>query len=793
MKLCTFLLPLAIVVASPSTSAVFAQDRTPASGEPIVASIDPKTLAYDYLVDGSLAQDEPENRRFKTLQAAYAAAPDGTEQKPTVIGITSGVYFLPGGAPRTPSLKIRKNYITILGLTNNRRTVVLADNRGLMQGAEDNGYILDVDAMGFTLRNLTVLNYCNTDYEYPGDPSKNLTKRSDVITQAVALVARGDKHVYDNVAFLSRLDTIFLITKRSYLKDVYIEGTDDWVGGGEISVWENCTLVYPTGHGVMSASNVVFLNCRFEATHGMQWYKAEFGGAERPNVLINCVVPATTPAAVVSWIRGPAARPTQYTLTYHTRDSAGRPAAIRDASMGSPTFTYSRELSDDEVRAYNPWNLLRRVPNSAPDDWDPAGVRTKFTDAGNLVYRMSLKGGDATIRTGSPGATLSAAIQPIDAADPTIYWSTPSPLVMLSEMTGDTIVVTGMNTTEQAQWVPVHATASNGHLVTAYVYVEPRYIDPPALSGRPALSAPANGQVAVSYAFASTRIDDQSLVTWSVADDASGTNARLVAVTRGDQPAKILTLTQGMIGKYVRVSVKPKFSISEPGAEVAASAARPIAANDVPSSNVAPNLRSFVTDENTTYASGLWTVLGHWSAVAGETFVNGWGVRPPPGGALLYQQDNESGDMQFDVAMTPEKAEGQGFSVPGVPTEKGERSLFADIYIKYDPRTKNGYALRFWRTTKSATACMFQFYRIENGVGSPIDDRQVLTGVFKPTTYLTIKAVGTTLSVTAKNTVDNDVLTLESPYTPNRFGGAGVSWPRGSASVYSKLEISYLY
>ncbi len=86
---------------------------------------------------------------------------------------------------------------------------------------------------------------------------------------------------------------------------------------------------------------------------------------------------------------------------------------------------------------------------------------------------------------------------------------------------------------------------------------------------------------------------------------------------------------------------------------------------------------------------------------------------------------------------------------------------------------------------------MFQFYRIEDGVGSPIDDRQVLSGVFKPTTQLTIKADGTTLSATARNTVDDEVLTLTSPCAPNRFGGAGVSWPRGSTNVYSKLEISY--
>src|SRR5690242_4001296 len=174
-----------------------AQDNVRGGTEPIVSSIEPSKLTYDILVDGTLDRDDPANLRFRTLQAAYAAAPPGTPAKPTVIGIKPNVYQLPATQPRIPSLRITKNFITFLGLTNNRRSVVLADNRGLMQGAEDNGYILDVDAIGFTAKNLTIVNFCNTDYEYPGDSSKNLKKRSDVITQAVALQAAGDKHVYE--------------------------------------------------------------------------------------------------------------------------------------------------------------------------------------------------------------------------------------------------------------------------------------------------------------------------------------------------------------------------------------------------------------------------------------------------------------------------------------------------------------------------------------------------------------------------------------------------------------------
>ncbi|HKW28570.1 MAG TPA: pectinesterase family protein [Verrucomicrobiae bacterium] len=770
-----------------------AQDSVKGGTEPIVNSIDPARLTYDYLVDGNLPQDDPAAKKFKTLQAAYAAAPAGTKAKPTVIGIRPNVYQLPGHGLRGPSLSITKNYITLLGLTDNRRTVVLADNRGLMQGADDDGYVIDVNATGFTAKNLTIINYCNADYEYPGDPGKNLTRRSDVITQGVALQAAGDKHVYENVALLGRLDTMFLRTTRSWFKNVYIEGTDDWMGGGQISVWGDCTLVFPTGSGVMSASGIVFFNCRFEATGGMRFYKAEFRSASRPNVLINCVLPVDSAQAHVAWVRGPAApRPNQLSLTWHNKDADGHPAVIYDSTVGMPAFTYSRELSEQELPAFNPWNLLRATPNGPADDWDPAGVRSKYESAGqgNLPFRIALANGSSSIRTGGPGATIGATVTPT-RADQTIIWSTRSDLISLSRTTGSNVVVTGRNTTSQAEWVAVRATATNGIYVTASVYVEPKYTDPPAVTAGPTIHLSADGAAIVDYTLDLHGREDQSLVSWYLCDDASGINLQKIAVTRGDQPLKTLPLTPGYVGKYLKVTVQPKHNISDPGPEVQVVTAKPVVAADVRSATISPDFRNFVPDTNDTYVSGLWTVLGTWAVVTGDDFVHGYGIRPSTRAYLLYQQDADCGDMQVDLVMASEKA-GQGFSVPGSPAESGPRNLHADVYIKYDPRTRNGYALRFWRTTRSADKCLFQLYKIENGTGLPLNDQQVLSGVFKTTTHMTLKVTGTTLAVTASNDVDQETLALEGTIVPNRFGGAGVYWPGGgSSTIYSRLEISY--
>ena len=136
----------------------------------------------------------------------------------------------------------------MLGLTDDRRKVVLADNRGNKEGATNNGYIFDVNATGFTMMNLTVVNYANLDYEYPGDPVEEPEDAvADVITQAVAMQMRGDKHVYSHVAFLSRLDTTFIRTTRSYFTNVFIEGTDDFLGGGHGGRLQGLGDLFPDG------------------------------------------------------------------------------------------------------------------------------------------------------------------------------------------------------------------------------------------------------------------------------------------------------------------------------------------------------------------------------------------------------------------------------------------------------------------------------------------------------------------------------------------------------------------
>ncbi len=67
----------------------------------------------------------------------------------------------------------------------------------------------------------------------------------------------------------------------------------------------------------------------------------------------------------------------------------------------------------------------------------------------------------------------------------------------------------GCNETEHAEWVPVRATAANGLYATAWVYVGPSYVDPPAVVSGPALSQPMNGDMQLDLLFRPDKTEGQ--------------------------------------------------------------------------------------------------------------------------------------------------------------------------------------------------------------------------------------------------------------------------------------------
>lgn len=734
---------------------------------------------YDILVDAS-RPDDPAANRYRTIQAAYAAAPAGTRERPTVIGILPDVYQL-GGTATEPGLTITKPNITLMGLTRDRRSVVLADNRGNKQGAANNGFTMIVDADGFSAINLTILNYCNVDYDYPGDPSKSLKRRSGVITQAVAIQMSGDRHVYSHVAILSRLDTMFNRTKRSYFTNAYLEGTDDYLGAPGVSVWEESEINFIEGGGILFAGGTTFIRTRFRAVKPMQFYKVPVA----PVALVD----STLPDAPLAWFGWRAPPQSEASLTYRTKTDAGRPVDLIDSIVGPERRTLSRELTPDESLAFNPWNQLRWAPDGNDDGWDPAGARAKFEGQGIRPYRIKLANGVARIRTGEAPVEIAAQVLPKGATG-RVRWSSSSPLVKLSATEGDRVVVTATNTGERTQIATIRALADNGFSSVAQVTVDPAYRPAPALVAAPKLQTISDG-LSVAYALAgSTGRHDQSLVTWFACADAACARPQRVAVSRGNEPLRTLKISGNLAGRYVMAEVQPKTDLSQPGPAVRT---MPIKAPATAPATAVLDPRAQPDSTAVDRWEGDWSLTGAWSSQAPFEDQTHWGLRAgDKDNTLLYVGRPSAGDMDVTVAFDTDKLEGQGFSIAGSPQDDGRPR--ADILFKYDPATRDGYALRFWRSTRSATAVVFQLYRIKDGHGAPISGEDQLTGVIKPTTTIQISVRGDQVTVKGSNTADDDALNLTGTIEPNNHAAAGLYWtasrPSGSV-VLRGLSVAY--
>ncbi|MBL4827990.1 MAG: RICIN domain-containing protein [Spongiibacteraceae bacterium] len=165
-----------------------------------------------------------------TMQSAINAASSGDS-----ILVRAGTY---SGHIEVPT---SKTGITIVGETTNPADVVISDNRcascangsggtwGTSGSATANLFGHDLTVMGVTIENA----YNESVYG---------------ASQAVAVYARGDRQVYDNVRFLGNQDTLLTwtantsIIARQYYRRVFVQGDVDFIFGRGTAVFDNSTI-----------------------------------------------------------------------------------------------------------------------------------------------------------------------------------------------------------------------------------------------------------------------------------------------------------------------------------------------------------------------------------------------------------------------------------------------------------------------------------------------------------------------------------------------------------------------
>lgn len=177
---------------------------------------------------------------YTTVQAAVSAYTSATEADPYIIAVNPGTYR------EVVSLK-NKPYTQIIGAGGSASdTVIVYDNASGTTKSGGGTYGTSGSAT-FTngskntlIENLTISN----DF----DETAHADLVSGYVGQAVALLAQGDRQVYENVRLLGNQDTLYAKysstagDSREYFHNSYIEGDVDFLCGNGIAVFDNTTL-----------------------------------------------------------------------------------------------------------------------------------------------------------------------------------------------------------------------------------------------------------------------------------------------------------------------------------------------------------------------------------------------------------------------------------------------------------------------------------------------------------------------------------------------------------------------
>ena len=151
------------------------------------------------------------------------------------------ILIKPGTYNEHLDIASSKSNITLIGSTGNAADVVLTDSRcnscsdgnGSTWGTSGSATAMFFGA-DLYVRDLTIQNGYDED-----------TYGS---SQAVALYARGDRQIYENVRLIGNQDTVLTWTAntstiaRQYFRDCYVEGDVDFIFGRGTAVFDRCEI-----------------------------------------------------------------------------------------------------------------------------------------------------------------------------------------------------------------------------------------------------------------------------------------------------------------------------------------------------------------------------------------------------------------------------------------------------------------------------------------------------------------------------------------------------------------------
>jgi pectin methylesterase-like acyl-CoA thioesterase len=217
---------------------------------------------------GSIVVAKDGSGNFTTVQAAVNAVAANNTSRATIV-IKPGMYR------ELVSIPSNKPFISFIGQTGVASDVVITyDNAsgttkpgGGTYGTSGSASVT-VDGHDFIARNLT---FSNT-FDEAGHP-----EISD--KQAVAILTRTDRLVFDNVRFLGNQDTLYHNSAststlgRAYFKSCYVEGDVDFIFGRGTAVFDQCEIRSLNRNSSSNNGYVTAASTDISNPHGYLFYR----------------------------------------------------------------------------------------------------------------------------------------------------------------------------------------------------------------------------------------------------------------------------------------------------------------------------------------------------------------------------------------------------------------------------------------------------------------------------------------------------------------------------------------
>lgn len=733
-------------------------------------------------IDGRLSDEQIEGYDYvyNSFKQAMDHLVDGTETDPMEVYIAPYVYWIHN--PNSTStddpygMYINCNYLSITGLTDDPYNVVIAGNYGHNEGYDGGNWTMfSISGDGLTLKNLTIGNYCNVDLEYPLDPSLNVSKRTNNITQGQIASYSGDKLYAENCNFISRLNMMpFNNSQRALYVNCHMESTDDALNGSSQAVYLGCDFEFYSSKPWYSSSGVTLLDCTMKIVHinvsgnTVQQYLAKSAG---PFTVIDSQFISEYGDDVTVTIGWSDILSDTYRSYYSNVTHNGEPVTFDNGGTspdtgvditGTDALKAYKVIDNNGNIIYNVYNLLR-----GSDDWDPLGQKDIITSLGATdiptsmtAYVSGTSGSEATIESGVDTVTLSYSISGPQSTDYTaageVEWTISEAdeqyVTITPSEDGKTCLVEGINAEEESALVIITARDKTGLVGVVAITVRPTILPAPEFTSEPVITQNDDGTAQVDYELDLGGRSDMSRIIWYICDDAEGSNPIQVAVGRGDTPLKSITLEQAYVGKYLMVTIERKHIRSDYASAETFISSEPVAQTGITVKNsLYTDFSTFSTEAQPEIIPGLWTLDGYCPADTQEGYIpldgtevdtkysstvaGGWTSASVTNNSWAYGTGNKNGYLDYTgLYQTARGARlmytpiGDSYGdmdvtvkvAPGKTASQGFGSdyQYMDIMIKFDTTTLTGYGIRIYRT--SGDSCEFVLMQYADGKSKEI-------------------------------------------------------------------------